>query len=171
MVQNRKKHRINSHWINHFSTSEGEWVKWATERMSERRGARKQSKQGGASKWVSGASERASGPVHQSVFLAVLDHSTWIVSPPRLQNLASFLSVSSFGRSWPILPFLVLPKWCRFLPSSWLYCQSTLIPYDWAWNWNKGVITLGLKVLVRCVLWLLLQSVSIDQKLCVHSTL
>ena len=54
MGQNRKKHRQNSHLINHFPTSEG---------VSE----------------VSGASERAngrvSGPVLQSVFLAALAYS------------------------------------------------------------------------------------------------
>ena len=54
MVENRKKHRQNSHPIIHCPTSEG---------VSE----------------VSGASERAngraSGPVLQSVFLAVIDHS------------------------------------------------------------------------------------------------
>ena len=47
-------------------------------------GACKQSEQYRASKWVSGASERAnrraSGPVLQSVFLAVLDHSA---PPPK----------------------------------------------------------------------------------------
>ena len=54
MVENRKNHRQNSNLINHFPTSKG---------VSE----------------VSGASERAngraSGPVLQSVFLAVIDHS------------------------------------------------------------------------------------------------
>ena len=47
--------------------------------MSERSGGRERSEQSGASKRVSGASERengrASGPVLQSVFLAVIDHS------------------------------------------------------------------------------------------------
>ena len=47
--------------------------------MNERSGARKLSEQCGASERVSSASERAngraSGPVLQSVFLAVIDHS------------------------------------------------------------------------------------------------
>ena len=47
--------------------------------MSERSGGRERSEQSAASERVSGASERAngraSGPVLQSVFLAVLDHS------------------------------------------------------------------------------------------------
>ena len=54
--------------------------------MSEHSGGRERSEQSGASERVSGASERvsgaserangrASGPVLQSVFLAVLDHS------------------------------------------------------------------------------------------------
>ena len=47
--------------------------------MSERSGGREQSEQSGASERVSGASERAngraSGPVLQSVFMAVIDHS------------------------------------------------------------------------------------------------
>merc|ERR1719511_359811 len=50
-----------------------------SERMSERSGGRERSEQSGASERVSGASERAngraSGPVLQSVFLAVIDHS------------------------------------------------------------------------------------------------
>ena len=50
-----------------------------SERTSERSGGREQSEQSGASERVSGASEgangRAIGPVLQSVFLAVLDHS------------------------------------------------------------------------------------------------
>ena len=55
MVENKKKHRQNSHLIIPFPTSEG-----ANERVS------------GASKR---ANVRASGPLHQSVFLAVIDHS------------------------------------------------------------------------------------------------
>ena len=47
--------------------------------MSERSGGRERSEQFGASERVSGANERAngraSGPVLQSVFLAVIDHS------------------------------------------------------------------------------------------------
>ena len=47
--------------------------------MSERSGVQDRSKQGGASKRVSGASERAnvraSGPVLQSEFLVILTHS------------------------------------------------------------------------------------------------
>ena len=47
--------------------------------MSERIGGSERSEQSGASEQVSGASERAngraSGPVLQSVFLAVFDHS------------------------------------------------------------------------------------------------
>ena len=47
--------------------------------MSERSGGRERSEQSGASERVSGASERANGrgrgPVLQSVFLAVFDHS------------------------------------------------------------------------------------------------
>ena len=52
----------------------------ANEPTSERCGTREHSEQGEAREWVSGASEgangRASGPVLQSLFLAVLDHST-----------------------------------------------------------------------------------------------
>ena len=47
--------------------------------MSERSGGRERSEQSGASERVSGASERANGrasfPILQSVFLAVIDHS------------------------------------------------------------------------------------------------
>ena len=54
-------------------------MKWASERTSECSGGRERSEQSGASERVSGASERVngqvSGPVLQSVFLAVIDHS------------------------------------------------------------------------------------------------
>ena len=70
MGQNRKKHRINSHLITHFPTSSG--VSEVSKRTSE------QSEYCGANKRVSSASERAigeaSGPVLQSVFLAVRAH-------------------------------------------------------------------------------------------------
>ena len=50
--------------------------------MSERSGGREQGEQSGANKRVSSASEqangRASGPVLQSVFFAVIDHSGWV---------------------------------------------------------------------------------------------
>ena len=51
LVENWKKYRQNSHLINHCPTSEG------VSEVSER------------------ANGRASGPVLQSVFLAVIDHS------------------------------------------------------------------------------------------------
>ena len=61
MVESRKKHRQNSHPIIHCPTSEG---------VSE----------------VSGVSERAngqaSGPVLQSLFVTVIDHSGWIEIAP-----------------------------------------------------------------------------------------
>ena len=54
--------------------------------MSERSGGRERSEQSGASERVSGASERAigraSGPVPQSVFLAVIDHSDMLYYVP-----------------------------------------------------------------------------------------
>ena len=73
MVENRKKHRQNSHPIIHCPTNEG---------VSE----------------VSGASERAngraSGPVLQSVFLAVIDHSEMFLGTFEVR--ASFLMVLPF---------------------------------------------------------------------------
>ena len=76
MVENRKKHRQKSHPIIDCPTSEG--VSEVSERTSERSEGRERSEQSGASERVSGASERAngraSGPVLQSVFLAVPDH-------------------------------------------------------------------------------------------------
>ena len=58
MVDNRKKLRQNSHLINRFPMSEG------VSEVSEQ-----------ANQWVVRANRRASGPVLQSVFLAVLDQS------------------------------------------------------------------------------------------------
>ena len=61
----------------HCPTSEG--VSEVSEQTSERSGGRERSKQSGASKRVSGVSERAnrqaSGPVLTSLFLFVPDHS------------------------------------------------------------------------------------------------
>ena len=77
MVENRTKLRQNSHPIIHCPTSEG--VSEVSERTSECSGGRERSEQSEASERVSGASKRAngraSGPVLQSVFLAVIDHS------------------------------------------------------------------------------------------------
>ena len=73
MVQNGKIHRENSHSIIHFSTSKG------VSEVSE------QSQQGGASEWVSCASEQANGqasdPVFTSGFLVDLAHSVWSKTP------------------------------------------------------------------------------------------
>ena len=73
MGQNRTKHRINSHSIIHFPTSEG---------VSE----------------VSGASERAngraSGPILQSVFLVILAHSE-----TRFIHVATLSALSVMGSS------------------------------------------------------------------------
>ena len=72
-----QKKGILRHRKIHFPTSKG--VSEVSERTSERSGGREQSKQSGASERVSGASERVNGrasdPVLQSVFLAVIDHS------------------------------------------------------------------------------------------------
>ena len=57
MVQNS----LNmGHQISHYPMSSGA-SEWASKRINERSGARERSKQCGASEWVSGASERASG--------------------------------------------------------------------------------------------------------------
>ena len=86
MVENRKKHRQNSHPIIHCPTSEG------VSKVSKRSGGREQSEQSKASEQMSGASERAngraSGPVLQSVFLAVIDHSGQRALSHSLNNLS-----------------------------------------------------------------------------------
>ena len=63
MGQNREKHRINSHPIIHCPTNEG---------VSEVSRAEQAQRVSGASEQANG---RASGPVLQSVFLALLAHS------------------------------------------------------------------------------------------------
>ena len=82
MVENRKKHRQNSHAIIHCPTSEG--VSEMSERTSERSRAREQSEQSGASERVSGACKRAkgraSGPVLTSVFFSIFDQSVLYMS-------------------------------------------------------------------------------------------
>ena len=71
MVQNRRKHSINSHPTIYCSTSKG-----MSEQTSERSVGREQSEQGKASKRVSGASEQANrqaiGPILLSGFLVDL---------------------------------------------------------------------------------------------------
>ena len=76
MVENRKKHRQNSHLIIPFPMSEG--VSEVSERVS------------GASERANG---RASGPVLQSVFLAVFDHSAMVSKEkfPFIKNARIFL--------------------------------------------------------------------------------
>ena len=58
--------------------------------MSERSGGRERSEQSGVSQRVSGASERAngqaSGPVLQTVFLAVFDHSEFVLEHGQQQK-------------------------------------------------------------------------------------
>ena len=72
-----RRFETSNHSLSHERGSE------RSERTSERSGGRKQSEQSGASERVSGASERAngraSGPVLQSVFLAVIDHSGLVI--------------------------------------------------------------------------------------------
>ena len=74
----KKKLRKNSHLIFYFSTSSG------VSEVSKPSGARKRSKQCGASEGLSSASEqvngRASGPVLQSLFLTVINHSDGSIS-------------------------------------------------------------------------------------------
>ena len=78
MGQNRKKHRMNNHLIIHYGVSK------VSKRASERSEGRERSEQSGASKRVSGASERAngraSGPVLTSVFLVILAHCEVAIS-------------------------------------------------------------------------------------------
>ena len=79
-------------------------------KRSERSGGRERSEQSGASKRVSGASERAngraSGPVLQSVFMAVFDHSgfeilenwrIWNGNVSLFRNSRSWISLMSYG--------------------------------------------------------------------------
>ena len=84
IVQNRKKHRQNSHLIIHCPTSEGvskanEWAQRSARVKRVVRSERTSERCERTSERVSGASERAngraSGPVLQSVFLIVLAHS------------------------------------------------------------------------------------------------
>ena len=81
MVENGKKHRQNSHPIIHCPTSEG--VSEVSERANEWAQRRVWAKRAVRSKRTSGASERAngraSGPVLQSVFLAVPDHCVLLI--------------------------------------------------------------------------------------------
>ena len=67
MAQDGRKHRKNIHLIIHFPMSEG--VSKMSEQTSERSEACEWSKQGGASEWVGGASERTIRRVAQYFIL------------------------------------------------------------------------------------------------------
>ena len=107
-----------------------EWAKWASYRTSERSGGRERSEQSRASEQVSGASERAngraSGPVLQYVFLAVLDHSErffWLSSlvdafvrhKKRHNVYFSFYSVFLLPLCLPSRGFNILNRFQRVL--------------------------------------------------------
>ena len=85
--------------------------------MSERSGGRERSEQSGASERVSGASERvsgaserangrASGPVLQSVFLAVIDHSA-IVDNASKRMSEQRKRTSEWTSEWPSTHILI----------------------------------------------------------------
>ena len=84
MVENRKKHRQNSNLIIYCPTSEG-----ASERVSS------------ASERVNGP---ASGPVLQSVFLAVLAHSATFPCLP-----SPLASGRLTARTAPVISYLPIP--------------------------------------------------------------
>ena len=80
MGQTREKHRINSHLINHCPTSLG--VSEVKERASKRAQQSARAKRVVQSKRMSERCERTSevsGPVLQSGFLIILDHSGAVV--------------------------------------------------------------------------------------------
>ena len=99
---------ILRHKNSHFFTSSG--VSKVSERMNERSGAHERSEQGGASERVSGASERAngraSGPVLQSVFLAVIDHSA-IVDNASKRMSEQRKRTSEWTSEWPSTHILI----------------------------------------------------------------
>ena len=82
--------------------------------MSEPSGGHEQSEQSGASKRVSGARERAngraSGPVLQSVFLAVIDHSVLEETSTKCRGEEASTPGIGFGR------FLRFLRWAQFTP-------------------------------------------------------
>ena len=121
--------------------------------MSERSGGREQSEQSRASKWVSGVSERAngraSGPVLQSVFLAVIDHSESEEDNKRSSLFPSFYISSSGWKTTvsKILSHDAFP-WDRDcesagIPESYCACLNS-----WAWC-NVRIAIVGSKSSTR----------------------
>ena len=97
--------------INRFPMSSGA-SEWASERTNERSGARERSEQCGASEWVSGASERASGrangPVLTSRFPAVPNHRD--LFPDSLHEYCGAISSVKGGKDKSIFLLNVLFK-------------------------------------------------------------
>ena len=112
MGQNRKKHRINSHLINLFSSSEG---------------VSKASSASSASKHANG---RASGPVPKFVFLVILAHSASSFCNRVIFHSSSPYLVCGAVR-WPHIPSaittLIKPRWRVAWPAPTSLC------------WRRGV--------------------------------
>ena len=97
---------LNLHEIDVFNSltkTSFPWApEWASERTSERSGARERSEQCGASKWVSSASERASGWANGLVLYASISYSFYPlcdeaplarpVTPPSSRALPTYLT-------------------------------------------------------------------------------
>ena len=96
MIQNRKKHRIDSHLIIHFPTSEE--VSEVSKRVSAAERMSKVSRAERENEWGIQANGQASGPVLQSWFLMILDHSE---PPARFHYVHAswFLRTPSFSQS------------------------------------------------------------------------
>ena len=140
-----KKHRINSYLVIHCPASEG--VSKVSEQTSECSRVRERSEWCGASKWVSGASERAngraSGPALQSGYLVSLTHSavglgcnsptaqkaTWVrVSIFSIHTLTAFSYREAEKRPRSVC-FLSLPLLTRLVSFFWslpVYRSSSL---------------------------------------------
>ena len=148
MGQKRKKHRINSHPINHCPMSEGvsevseQANKWAQRSAWVKRAGR--SKQ--TTYWCERTNERTSkwpsGPVLQSGFLVILDHGvvaekSWLpeylarVGLSPAQPIRCF-SISVFeGESHSCTSFFHALLFCYVHSQSCVYVTNAIICFPW----------------------------------------
>ena len=103
--------------IIHFPTFPLSWEWVSIEQINERSGAQDQSKECGASEWVSDARERAngraSGPVLTSRFLAVLDHSAVSVCKPVHLSVCFLVDRSKWVHLQVMNEFLPVISFCQ----------------------------------------------------------
>ena len=124
MVENRKKHRQNSHLINHCPTSErvSEWAsQWAQRRARAKRAVLSK-RTSERCKWT----KERTGPVLQSVFFVILAHSVWMIFEDLKWSLVEICPV-----------FVVWLAYVHCLSRRRYISRMFSLTWSWAsWEWD-----------------------------------